>query len=131
MMRYCADCGTPHECLNETREVDKTAIELKRLETHRDIEVARLTAGADKHIADVQAEHSAEHAEGLAEGMETALDAISGNDGAESGEGDPIVIDGGDPGPEPEPEPAADLEPPVVEVPDTPAKSSGYWGAYK
>jgi hypothetical protein len=130
-MKYCADCGTPHECLNETREVDKTAIELKRLETHRDIEVARLTAGADKHIADVQAEHSAEHAEGLAEGMETALDAISGNDGAEGGEGEPVIIGGGDPEAEPEPEPAADLEPPVVEVPEPSASRGGYWDSYR
>lgn len=128
-MRYCPDCGTPHECAAVTaRELDRTAVELMRLQTNRDIEVARLNTGAAKSIAATEAEHSADHAEGVAEGMETALDAVSGADDQPAPAGDPIVIDAGDdedPG-----EPADDMTPPIAIPEPREPKSSGWWDGY-
>lgn len=129
-MKYCPNCGTGHEC-SVTGELDRTAVELMRLQTNRDIEVARLSAGAAKHIADVEAENSAEHAEGVAEGMETALEAVSGGGAEDAGEpeGDPIVIDDGTDA-EDVTEAEDDITPPVV-VPDAgPAKPAGWWSGY-
>lgn len=128
-MRYCQDCGTPHECINEQRELDKTRVEMMRLETNRDIEVARINAGAARSIAATEAEHSADHAEGVAEGMETALDAVSGG-GDPAPVGDPIVIDSGDDA-DPEPDLADDVTPPVViPEPREPKSNSGWWDGY-
>lgn len=127
MARFCPDCGTPHDCTAETG-VNKTQVEIVRLETMRDIEVARLTARAGVAIAETEAEHSSEHAEGVVEGMETVIEAGSG--AGEPGAA-PIVVDMPDE-PEPEPEPEPDMEPPVVDVaePKT-AKSGGYWSNYR
>lgn len=130
MARFCPDCGTPHDCTAESG-VNKTQVEIVRLETNRDIEVARLNARAATTIAETDAENSSEHAEGLAEGMETAIDALSGGSAPEDDGGAPIVVDMPD---EPEPEPAEepDNAPPVVEV-SAPAetKRGGYWSNYR
>lgn len=124
--KWCEDCGTPHEC--EVIDGEKADLAIARVWANRDIEVARLNAGAAKDIATVEAEHSAEHAEGVAEGMETVLDAGQTEPEAEGGD---IVVDTEAEG-EPEAEPEAEAEPEVVEVPE-PAqpKRGGYWGAYR
>lgn len=130
-MKYCPDCGTPHECITEQRELDKTAVEIKRLETNRDIEVARLSAGAARHIADAEADHSAEHAEGVAEGMETALDAITGGGETAEPAGDPIVVEAGDEAAEEtEAEEDDDVTPPVIIPEPSAPKAAGWWSGY-
>lgn len=127
-MRFCQDCGTPHECAAENA-AEKAEVAIERLRTNRDIEVARINASAAKDIAETEAENSADHAEGIAEGMETALDAVTGADEAEP-EGAPIVI--ADPEPDPEPEGEPDTAPPVVDIPEprTPSRS-GWWDGYR
>lgn len=130
-MRFCPDCGTPHECEAQA-QAERTEVAIERLRTNRDIEVARITASAASTIAETEAEHSAEHAEGVAEGMETALDAVTGTDEAEAADGEPIVVEASaEPEFEPEGEPE-NAPPEVVEVaePDMP-KRGGYWDAYR
>lgn len=124
--RYCADCGTAHECTSAA----ETELALARVWANRDIEVARINASAAKDIAETGAEHSSEHAEGVAEGMETALEAVAGGGEPEAAEGEPIVVD---PGSEPDPvlEEEPENAPDVVEV-SPPAESGrgGYWSMY-
>lgn len=127
-MRYCPDCGTPHECEAENGR-EKSEVAIVRLQTQRDIEVARINAAAAKTIAETEAENSSDRAEGIAEGMETALDAVAG--GPEEPEGEPIVVEA-EPDGEPEPEPGPDNEPPVVEVSEPAApRSRGWWDGYR
>jgi hypothetical protein len=129
-MRFCPDCGTGHECEAATTALDRE-VEIERLRTRRDIEVARITASAAKDIAETDAENPSEHAEGVAEGMETALEALSGGGAPASDGGTPIVVDMPDE-PEAEAEPEPDMEPPVVDVaPPKETKRGGYWDGYK
>lgn len=128
-MKFCPDCGTGHECSAEIA-ADRTDLAIARVQAERDIELARINAGAAKAIAETEAENSSEHAEGVAEGMETALDAVSGS-GDDEPPADPVVVQA-EADEEPEPEPGPDNEPPVVEIPDPAPKSSGgYWAGYR
>ena len=128
-MRYCPDCGTPHECEAQGAS-EKSDVAIERLRTNRDIEVARINAAAAKTIAETEAENSGERAEGVAEGMEAALDAVTGG-GGEEAEGEPIVVET-EPDGEPEPEPGPDNEPPVVEVTEPVTRTSrGWWDGYR
>lgn len=128
-MKFCPDCGTGHECLSEEAAINER-VEIVRLETARDVAVAKINASAGVTIAEVDAIGDVANAEGIAEGMSDVLDALSGG-GAESADpGAPIVVDA-DPDPDPEPEPEPDMEPPVVDVPTSPpSKSGGYWDKY-
>ncbi|HEX4788777.1 MAG TPA: hypothetical protein VH372_09975 [Actinospica sp.] len=129
-MRFCPDCGTGHECEGTATALDRE-VEIERLRTKRDIEVARITASAARDIAETDAENSSEHAEGVAEGMETALEAVSGGGAPEGEGGAPVVVDMPDEA-EAEAEPEPDMEPPVVDIaPAMDAKRGGYWDAYK
>jgi hypothetical protein len=129
-MRYCPDCGTPHECEGQAAAIDRE-VEIERLRTRRDIEVARITASAARDIAETEAESDVARAEGEVDGMETALDALAGGGETDSGEGAPIVVDT-TPEPEPEIDEEPDSAPPVIDV-ATPreSKRGGYWGNYK
>lgn len=125
-MKYCPNCGTGHDCeAEDVAGVEKTAVAIARLETNRDIEVARLQAGAVKHVADAEAESEADHLEGVIEGVELA-----------TGEGEP---DTSDPAPSivvqadaPEDDAPDVEEPPEVEpvIPAEP-ENPGWWSAYR
>src|SRR5579862_2802116 len=111
MMRYCPSCGTGHECDSEEGGREKAEVAITRLETNRDIEVARINAAAGVQIADSEAVQAAAHAEGVVEGAEAVIDAASP---------ETIVVEDG-PGPaaepvepEPEPEPEPGMVPPEV-----------------
>src|SRR6266702_6029225 len=103
---FCPECGIDHHVAARAEadavkaETDR-AVEIARLETKRDIEVDRITAGAATSISETEAEADVARAEGIAEGMENVIDAATPD--APAPEGDPIVITG--PAPEPEPEP--------------------------
>lgn len=126
-MRYCPDCGTPHECEAQGTS-EKAEVAIERLRTQRDIEVARITAAAGVKVAETEAEHAADFAEGRADGMETVIEAGTEPD---ADEGAPIVVDVPDE-PEPEPEEEPESAPDVVEV-TTPreTKRGGYWSNYR
>lgn len=130
MTRYCPDCGTGHDCEAEAvvTAIDRE-IEIERLRTKRDIEVARISAGVQRDeletaesIAETQAE--AEVISAVAE-AEILGDAIEGGiqDAPE-----PLIIDA--PGPPPD-DTAADA-PPEIEgsEPPEPARKTvglGMW----
>jgi hypothetical protein len=137
-MRYCQDCGTPHECTAEgEREADKTRIRLAEIEASRDVRIAELRAGEVKteaaaaiDIAEAEMAVDAARAEGEADGMETVIDAAAG--GNDPAGAEPVVAEfpGGESG-DPEPEPEETQAPPETElVPATP-KKAGWWDAYQ
>ena len=127
-MKFCPDCGNPHECAAETvSNVEAEETKRVRIQAERDMEIARINAGAAKAIAATEADSEADHLEGVIEGAE--LMAGDGGDPppAEPG-GEPIVVqvDATD-------DDAPDIEePPVVEPaePATPARA-GYWDNYR
>lgn len=95
-MKYCADCGTGHECEAETPRADP-AVEIARLETKRDIEVARINRGlaeaeleTEAEVAMIEAESGVAQAEAVADALTDVLSP-------------------------PEPEPAPDAAPIVIE----------------
>lgn len=97
-MRFCSDCGTSHECIQEQEKTERDAIdrevEIERLRTRRDIEVARITASAARDISETEAESEVARAEGVVEGVETTLDAVTGGgDDAPAPEPEPVIID--------------------------------------
>jgi hypothetical protein len=125
--KYCPECGTGHEC--ETASVldpETAAVRIARLETARDIRIAEINAGAVKHVAEVGAESEAEHAEGVVEGLELAAGGLE----PEAAEGEPIAVSIPEESPEPAGEPAADMEPPVVDIPEPANRNPGWWDAY-
>jgi hypothetical protein len=128
-MRFCELCGTGHDCERETG-AEKTEVAIERLRTNRDIEVARISASTVKDVAEVESEHSAEHAEGVAEGMETALDAVTGGGGEPDGE--PPVLEVPAPEGDPVPEPEDNAPPEVIDTPepDEPDRA-GWWSNYR
>lgn len=129
-MRYCPDCGSPHECEGQETGREKAEVAIARLHTQRDIEVARINASAGVSIAETEAEHATEHAEGVVEGIETVMDAMTGEDEPEAGE--PIVVET-EPVTEAELEPGLDAPPPP-EIPETGAPAgnkSSWWSGYR
>jgi hypothetical protein len=96
-MRYCPDCGTSHECIAEEAKTERDAIdrevEITRLNTRRDIEVARINASAARDISETEAESEVARAEGVVEGVETTLDAVTGGDDAPAPDPEPVIID--------------------------------------
>lgn len=126
-MKYCPDCGTGHECENETGR-EKAEVAITRLTTQRDIEVARINAQAGVKIADSEATQAAAHAEGVEEGIGAVLDAAS-PDAPPAGE-TPLIVQADAPGPEPELEP--EMAPPPVGVPAAEESGgSGWWDGYR
>lgn len=132
-MKYCPDCGTPHECTTEQRDADKTEVTLARIAADRDIRIAEIGARVERHVADVEAEHSSEHAEGVTEGMTTVLEAVNGGgdlDDPDGDAGDPVVVTADADGDEDGEDADDDVAPPVV-VPDPePKAASGWWSGY-
>jgi hypothetical protein len=132
-MRYCERCGTGHECESDVQAAADREVAIEKLRTTRDIEVARINASAGVQVAETEAEHATQHAEGVVEGIETVLDAVSGEtapDGDAVPEGEPIVVETA---PEAEPEPELDAPPPPEVVTETSSRNGkgGYWGAYR
>lgn len=126
-MRYCQACGTGHECEAEESGGEKAEVAIARLETNRDIEVARLTSAAGVKIADSEATHAAAHAEGMEEGIGAVLDAAT--PAAPETAGPPVVISSADPA---EPEAVPDLTPPeVITPPAEETGGAGWWDGYR
>lgn len=76
---YCPGCGTKlehevedaehRETEEQTEEVTDAAVKIAEIEAKRDVAVARISAG----IAESEAVVEMAHAEGIAEGLETAV----------------------------------------------------------
>jgi hypothetical protein len=129
---YCPDCGVDHHIgdRKEQAALDRE-VEIARIQANRDIAVAKVTAHTAVAVAETENEIDTAHAEGIAEGMETALELGTGGQAAELGDtGAPIVVESpGEPEPEPEPEP--DMMPPVVDTaPPARAAKGGWWDGY-
>lgn len=129
-MRYCEGCGTGHECeaQAEIAAVDRQ-VEIARLETKRDIEVARIQAGVQRDeletaetIAETEAEAEVTSAVAKAEILGDAIE------GGIQDAPEPVIIDA----PGPPAEEIAEDAPPEVEgsEPPEPARKTvglGMW----
>lgn len=130
---FCPECGIDHHAGDrEQKAALDREVEIARINANRDIEVAKVTARTAVAVAETDNAITAAHAEGKAEGMETAIEggAVDGQ-GDELGElddGAPIIVESEPP---PEEPPGPDMAPPVLEVP-TPRRSSGggWWAGY-
>lgn len=131
---FCPDCGIDHHAGDRAQkaELDRE-VEIARINANRDIEVAKVTARTAVAVAETDNAVTAAHAEGKAEGMETAIEGGAvdgqGDELAEPGDGIPVIVESQSPSEEPPPGP--DLAPPVIEVP-SPRRSSGggWWDGY-
>lgn len=129
---FCTECGADHHIADRAAEAaaDREVTMLK-IQADRDIKIAQINARSAAELAETDNALRTEHAEGVAEGMGTALDAATGGAQAEEpGEpGAPIMIES----PPEEPEaPAPDMAPPEVVETSSPRSSSGggWWDGY-
>jgi hypothetical protein len=131
---YCPECGTDHHVADriEQAELDRQ-VEIERIHANRDIKVAEIGARVAGTLAETENAIDTAKAEGIAEGMETALDAAAGGgQAAEPGDGAPIVVESPAAEPEPEEPEAPDMMPPVVDTAPSPGKKeSGWWDGYR
>jgi hypothetical protein len=133
---FCPECGTDHHVADRAAEAAADReVTLAKIEADKVIKVEQIRAGAARDLAETDNALSTARAEGVAEGMETVIDAGAGVDqAAEPGEpGEPIVVEA--PAAEPEPA-AAELEPPIVETSSSSpssgsSSSSGWWAGYR
>lgn len=127
-MKYCQSCGTGHECDAEETGREKAEVAVVRLQTQRDIEVARINAQAEVKVAASDAATIAAHAEGVVEGAGAIIDAATPDPVEPAGA--PIVVQADTPAPDLADEP--DLTPPEVVTPVAAGKSDGgWWGSYR
>lgn len=132
-MRFCPDCGNPHECTAEgaVSRAAHVELEIARVNADRDIRLARIGARQDREALDsaetiAETEAGAEIVSSVA-----AAEIIAGEETGEAAEtGEPIVVEVPEPEPAPEPEP--DMVPPVAESHGGRSrKQSGWWDGYR
>jgi hypothetical protein len=132
-MRFCPDCGNEHECTAGGNGADRE-VEIERLRTKRDIEVAQIQARAqrreletDEAVAQIEGEAGVATAEATAEVLGEVL-AASGETPADPAP--PVIMDP----PAPDPEPGPDVPPPppadAVPPPAREKKKPGWWDGY-
>ena len=133
---FCPQCGVDHHAgEREAEAVADREVTLAKIQADRDIKIAQITANTARDVAETENAIDTARAEGVAEGMETALGsaAVDGQ-GAEPG-GEPIIVETAEPEPEPEAEPGpdADMVPPVIETPEPRRRGGGggWWDGYR
>lgn len=130
---FCPECGTDHHVADRAAEAAADReVTLAKIEADKTIKVEQIRAGAARELAETDNALTTARAEGIAEGMETVIDAGTGGDqAAELGDGAPIVVDA--PAAEPEPEPEPELAPPVApsSPSSSPSSSAGWWAGYR
>lgn len=127
---YCPTCGIDHHASEAEEAARKSEeVEIERLRTHRDIEVARINANVVKDEAVMEAVAVAAEAEGMEAGLQAGADAVT-PDPPEIVEPEPVPVIVHD---EPEPEP--DVPPPPADDSShaQPAehKKPGWWDGYR
>jgi hypothetical protein len=128
---FCPECGTDHHVADRAAEAAADReVTLAKIEADKTIKVEQIRAGAARELAETDNALTTARAEGIAEGMETVIDAgTSGDQAAELGDGAPIMVDA--PAAEPE---LADVEPELAPPPAPPSSpspssssSAGWW----
>lgn len=131
---FCPECGADHHVADRAAEAAADReVTIEKIHADRDIRIAQIEANVRRDVAETENALETAHAEGVAEGMQTVVDAATGDGQAPelAPDGAPIIVDAAAAAPEPEPEPA--LAPPVVEP--SPSSSSrsggnGWWSGY-
>jgi hypothetical protein len=131
---FCPECGADHHVADRAAEAAADReVTLAKIEADKEIKIEQIRAGAARDLAEVDNALKTERAEGIAEGMETALDAATGGAQAEEpGEpGEPVIVET-PPAEEPAPT-VPDMAPPeVIETSSPSSRSSGggWWDGY-
>lgn len=106
-MRFCPDCGTPHECEGQGATRTDPAVEIARINAERDVTLAKLSAKQEaawtehsEAVAEIEAEADVAVAVAEAEVIGAIIDAETPD------EPEPVIIDAApvDAGPEPDAE---------------------------
>jgi len=82
-MNYCPGCGTKlereiehaeeHESEEQTEQITDSAVRIAEIEANKEVKIAQIQAGIVEHTAEVEQAADLAHAEGLAQGLETAI----------------------------------------------------------
>jgi hypothetical protein len=129
-MNFCPGCGArlnreveeaaEHETAAQAEEVTDAAVRIAEINANRDVKIAQIERGIAEHTSDVETAAELAHAEGKAEGLETALAP------AEPEPAEPVVVVNDEPEPEPSITPA---EPETHhEEPRAPKRKTGIFG---
>ena len=83
---YCPGCGTKlerelehavdsaeHETETQTEQITDSAVRIAEIEANKEVKIAQIQAGIVEHTTEVETAAELAHAEGKAEGLETAL----------------------------------------------------------
>lgn len=119
-MRYCADCGTGHECEAATESRTNPEVEIARINADRDVAVARLAARSVRDeletaetIAETEADAAVESAVAEAEVVAAAIE------GGVAPAPEPVIVDA-----PPVEEDVIEDAPPEVEGSEPPAPTT-------
>jgi len=131
---YCSNCGAPVPEVAAVTDSEDAAeavvaadVEIARINADRDIRLAQIGAGVEKHVATEYAGAEAAAAEAKAD----VLDDILAPDEPPPGDVTIVVDDGGDGGDGGDAEVIdAEGEPPVIdsEPPPAPERKNPWWG---
>lgn len=131
-LHTCAECGLTHDHAGEYVPPVSDAVRIAELETHRDIEVARLGRAEERdynetrvEVAEIEAAAEVETAAVQAEVIAEVIAAEGEASIEESAEGgaEPVIVEAI------EPETPAEEPPPVIDTePEPPAKKNVWWG---
>lgn len=128
-MNYCPGCGAKlnreieeaehHETEEQTEDVTGAAVRIAEIEANKEIKIAQINRGIVERTSDVEMAAELAHAEGVAEGLETAVAPT------EPTAPEPVVVVDNNEEPEPSIPPA---EPAEHHEPPKPKHKSGLFG---
>jgi hypothetical protein len=78
-MAHCPSCHQDYDAPGEAAEaeaveqISSDEVEIARIQAERDVTLARIQSKTEEHVAEVVVEADLAHAEGKAEGLETAI----------------------------------------------------------
>lgn len=132
-MKFCPECGTPHECNAEGESRTPPEVEIARINADRDVAVAKLTArmnreelGTAEAIAETEADAQVDTAEAEAEVIGAIL--AEGGGGEPEPATPPIMIDAPvDVSQEADPEELPPAEGSPAPEPERKTRSLGMW----
>ena len=110
---FCPECGTDHHAGERQESAAVNAeVEIARVNAKRDIEVARINAGAIRTEVEAEVEIAEVEAVAGVEAAEAVADALTEIVAPPEPEPAPTIVVEPEPEPEPEPSPVDDIMPP-------------------
>jgi len=125
-MHSCPDCGIEHG-EPEPVIIEDNSDKAAAVEGEAAIEIARLETGRDVAVAKIVNRSADEETAAVIAGLQARVDVLE----AAALPPEPEVIEMPEPEPEPEPEVEEVTAPPEVTAPKTGKKSKGWWDGYR